>query len=279
MGPARRLLPRRISAAVLDNMRASLMPLPYTTVAPTFYLVYLHPEDFAAIEGVIPLLREQIHRALSEALAEVGSPPWWKQVLHPTREALPPIDVLPPRTVEILADPNDEVPPGQVGVHSELRLPATGEYAGAPTVRVTATTTALGARPGSIEQTANVASAAGAASAWLSIDDLEGARDHGVVDNPTLIGRGGLGCYVHVRVRTEGQVSKEHCRIRRDHASGQFFIKDLSRNGTSVDGVPLPKGAEYIGPRKREIDGCEQPLPDRARIGLADVLYLEFRRG
>jgi hypothetical protein len=278
MGPARRLLPRRISAAVLDNMRASLMPLPYTTVAPTFYLVYLHPEDFAAIEGVVPMLREQIDRALAEALAEVGAPRWWTQVLHPTREALPPIDVLPPRTIEILADPNDEVPPGEVGVHSELRLPATGEYAGTPTVRVTATTTAVGPRHGPVEQTAAVTSAT-TASAWLRIDDLEGSRDHGVVDNPTLIGRGGLGCYVHVRVRTEGQVSKEHCRIRRDDASGEFFIKDLSRNGTSVNGVLLPRGAEYIGPRKRELEGGEQPLPDGARIGLADVLSLEFRRG
>jgi pSer/pThr/pTyr-binding forkhead associated (FHA) protein len=114
--------------------------------------------------------------------------------------------------------------------------------------------------------------------AWLTIDDLEGRREHGVIDNPTLVGRGGLGCYVHVRLRTEGQVSKEHCRIRRDEQSGDFFIKDLSRNGTSVNGVRLPPGVEYSGSAKREIPGAEVPLLDGARISLADVLSLEFRR-
>jgi pSer/pThr/pTyr-binding forkhead associated (FHA) protein len=114
--------------------------------------------------------------------------------------------------------------------------------------------------------------------AFLTIDDFEGRREHPVVDNPTLVGRGGLGCYVHVRLRTEGQVSKEHFRIRRDEASGEFFIKDLSRNGTTVNGAPLPKGVEYAGPGKREIEGAEVPLPDGARIGLADVLCLDFRR-
>ena len=114
---------------------------------------------------------------------------------------------------------------------------------------------------------------------WLTIDDLQGRREHAVVDNPTLVGRGGLGCYVHVRLRTEGQVSKEHFRIRRDEQSGEFFIKDLSRNGTTVNGAPLPKGVEYDGSSKREVDGSEVPLPDGARIGLADVLCLDFRRG
>ena len=280
MGPARRLLPRKISVAVLDNMRASLMPLPYSTIAPTFYLVYLHPDDFAAIQAVVPLLREQINRALNDEIAQVGKEPWWGQVLHPGREALPPIDVAAPRTIEIVPDPNEEVPPGEVGVHSELRLPAVGEYAGAPTVRVTATTTVVAAQVDRCDHTVPIAAASVAERipAWLTIDDLEGRREHGVIDNPTLVGRGGLGCYVHVRLRTEGQVSKEHCRIRRDEQSGDFFIKDLSRNGTSVNGVRLPPGVEYSGSAKREIPGAEVPLLDGARISLADVLSLEFRR-
>jgi pSer/pThr/pTyr-binding forkhead associated (FHA) protein len=122
------------------------------------------------------------------------------------------------------------------------------------------------------------AASANDAFAWLSLEDLEGPRRHGLVDNPTLIGRGGLGCYVHVRVRTEGHVSKEHCRIRRDEQSGRFFIKDLSRNGTSVNGEPLPKGVEFSPAGKRELEGGEVALPDVARIGLADVLFLDFTR-
>jgi len=278
MGTPRRLLPRKISAAVLDNMRTSLMPLPYTTVAPTFYLVYLHPDDFAAIEGIVPLLREQIGRALEDTVARVGSPRWWTHVLDPAREALPPIEAAPRPSIEILPDPNGDVPPGEVGVHSELRLPPSTEYAGSPTVRVTATTTGVVPVAEHHDLTLPVIPAATKAVAWLTIDDFEGRREHAVVDNPTLVGRGGLGCYVHVRLRTEGQVSKEHFRIRRDEQSGEFFIKDLSRNGTTVNGAPLPRGVDYASAGKREIDGAEVPLPDGARIGLADVLCLEFRR-
>jgi hypothetical protein len=272
---ARRALPRRISAAVLANLQESLVPLVYTTVAPSFYLVYLHPEDFAAIESIIPLLRKEIARALAEATADMANPKWWSYVLRPAREPLPALDTSANADLQILPDPNGDVPPGEVAVHSELRMTGAGEFAGPPTVRVT-TTTSVHPLAGHRDIPASAPSEG--ALAWLRIDDLEGTRRHGVVDNPTLLGRGGLGCYVHVRLRTEGQVSKEHCRIRRDEASGEFFIKDLSRNGTTVNGSPLPRGVDVSDSGKRELEGGEVPLPDGARIGLADVLFVDFMR-
>jgi hypothetical protein len=274
MMTGRRMLPRKISSAVLANLQESLVPLVYTTIAPSFYLVYLHPDDFSALEGIVPVLRQEISRALAEATESIAHPPWWAGVLRPVRESLPPIDSTVPAAIEILPDPDGEVPPGEVAVHSELRV-APRDFAGPPTVRVTATTTVCATAE---HRDVSVAAATDGVSAWLRLEDLEGARRHGIVDNPTLIGRGGLGCYVHVRVRTDGQVSKEHCRIRRDESTGAFFIKDLSRNGTSVNGEPVPKGVEFLAAGKRELDGGEVPLPDGARIGLADVLFLDFMR-
>jgi hypothetical protein len=272
----RRTLPRKISAAVLANLQESLVPLVYTTIAPGFYLVYLHKDDYAAIEGIVPILRQEIGRALAETTARIARPPWWNGVLRPVRETLPPVDTAAAASIEILPDPDDVVPQGEVAVHSELRLAAAGEFAGPPTVRVTATTTVV--RGGVERREIPVPASTDSAMAWLTIEDMEGPRREALVDNPTLIGRGGLGCYVHVRLRTDGQVSKEHCRIRRDEQSGAFFIKDLSRNGTTVNGKPLPKGVEFLPAGKRELDGGEVPLPDTARIGLADVLFLEFTR-
>jgi pSer/pThr/pTyr-binding forkhead associated (FHA) protein len=164
-----------------------------------------------------------------------------------------------------------------VAVHSELRVAAPGDFAGSPTVRVTATTTVV---RGAVErhEVPLLATSSTGATAWLTLEDMEGPRRQPLVDNPTLIGRGGLGCYVHVRLRTDGQVSKEHCRIRHDEPSGTFFIKDLSRNGTTVNGARVPPGVEFLPTGKRELDGGEVPLPDGARIGLADVLFLEFAR-
>jgi hypothetical protein len=273
----RRTLPRKISAAVLANLHESLVPLVYTTIAPGFYLVYLHRDDYAAIESIVPLLRQQVGRALAEATARIARPTWWDGVLRPAREPLPPVDTAVGASIEILPDPDGVVPPGEVAVHSELRVAAAGDFAGSPTVRVTATTTIVRGAVDRQEVLLPQTSSTGA-TAWLMLDDLEGPRRQPLVDNPTLIGRGGLGCYVHVRLRTDGQVSKEHCRIRHDEQTGAFFIKDLSRNGTTVNGERVPPGVEFLPTGKRELDGGEVPLPDAARIGLADVVFLDFTR-
>jgi len=42
--------------AVLENMRTNLEPLKYSTLAPSRYVVYLHPDEFARIEPIVPIL-------------------------------------------------------------------------------------------------------------------------------------------------------------------------------------------------------------------------------
>ena len=71
-------------------------------------------------------------------------------------------------------------------------------------------------------------------------------------------------------------VSREHLRIRRDPGTGRFFLIDLSSLGTTVNGRPVPRGYDEVEGTKRE-NGTEAPLPDGARIGLADAVYLDFR--
>lgn len=251
----RQQLPRAIARAVLANMRASIVPMLYSTIAPSAYVVYLHPDDYVLIEDVVPLIETQIRRSIEHAIEQLNNRRGWRRIPRLVRKRMPPIDVTAAHTIDIVPDPNNQLQRGQVAVQSDVRRPAT-EYAGPPTLRVTAATPALAA---------TIACAPAAAAAILTIEDLEGRRDHAIVHNPTLVGRGGDGCEVHVRLRTAGQVSKRHCQLRRDESSGRFFIADLSRNGTFVDGQRLPPGVDV-------------PLPDRARIGLADALDLEFRR-
>jgi hypothetical protein len=249
----RQQLPRAIARAVLANMRESIVPVLYSTIAPSAYVVYLHPDDFSLIEDVVPLIEEQINRAVDEAIAAQNRRRPWRRIVGLVRKPMPPIGVTARPTIDIVPDPNEQLQRGQVAVHSDVRLPA-ADYAGPPTLRVTA------AAP-----VAAVTVAYARAPAVLTIEDLEGRREHAVVDNPTLVGRGGDGCSVHVRLRTDGQVSKQHFRLARDESSGTFFIRDLSRNGTFVGGERLPHGVDV-------------PLPDSARIGLADALQLEFKR-
>jgi len=267
----RRTLPRSIARAVLANLHESLVPMIYSTAAPGSYVIYLHRDDFAEIEGIVPALSGQINRALDEALARLEQPRWWDRVLHPARDRMPPIEAAPHRSIDIMPDPNNELERGEVGVHSELRLPA-GDDSAAPAVRVTMTTA------GAADRDVPTSVGRPPAAAVLTVEDMGGRYTHALLDNPTVVGRGGPGSYVHVRLRADDAVSKEHCRIRRDDASGEFFIKDLSRNGTSVNGARLPAGVDYEDGEKRELNGCEVRLQDGASIGLAEAVSIEFRR-
>src|SRR5262245_63396193 len=60
---------RDVIDAVLENMRRNLEPLKYSILAPSRYVVYLHPAEFARLEGIIVILQEQTIRALSEEVA------------------------------------------------------------------------------------------------------------------------------------------------------------------------------------------------------------------
>jgi pSer/pThr/pTyr-binding forkhead associated (FHA) protein len=87
------------------------------------------------------------------------------------------------------------------------------------------------------------------------------------------VGRGGSSAWVDVQVITASKVSREHFRLRRD-ASGRFFIQDVSLWGTTVNGEALPPPVKTVdgvaGP------GPERELPGTARIGMADVLVVQF---
>jgi pSer/pThr/pTyr-binding forkhead associated (FHA) protein len=79
-----------------------------------------------------------------------------------------------------------------------------------------------------------------------------------------------------VKLSTLPDVSREHVRLRRDPASGNFFIKDLSRLGTTVNGEKIPSSVEYVEGERRD-KNLEVALPPKARIGLADVCFLDFQ--
>src|SRR5207248_4103823 len=57
---------RDIIDAVVDNMHHNLERLKYSTLAPSRYTVYLHPGEYTRLEGIVPILREQTARALTE---------------------------------------------------------------------------------------------------------------------------------------------------------------------------------------------------------------------
>ncbi len=91
-----------------------------------------------------------------------------------------------------------------------------------------------------------------------------------------VVGRGGRDYWTDLKLDTLPDVSREHFRLRRDPASGRFFLKDLSRLGTTINGERAPSSIEFVDGEKRDRN-VEAPVPEQARIGLAGVIFLEFR--
>jgi pSer/pThr/pTyr-binding forkhead associated (FHA) protein len=114
------------------------------------------------------------------------------------------------------------------------------------------------------------------APAQLLYEDQSGRHAFDVVKDSVTIGRGGTTYPVDVRIVSSADVSREHARIRRDPASGRFFLIDLSSLGTSLNGRPVPRGYDDVDGSKRE-NGTETPLPDGGRIGLAEMVFIDFR--
>jgi hypothetical protein len=275
--PARRSA-RDIVDAVLDNMRQNLEPLKYSTLAPSRFLVYLHPAEYRRLEGVLRRLRLETIRALTAELEAMNKR---SRALHRVRALFgrPHVDIegaAAEWSIEFLPDPDGELAEGDILVDSELLLPPQPELgAGERTRRIT--TGRVGQATTRREETVKSAPAAPVlVFARLSYSDDEGAHAFEVVKDSVVIGRGGIAYRVDVRIKSAVDVSREHARIRRDPATGRFFIIDLSTLGTTVDGRPVPRGYDDDGGNKKE-NGVELPLPASARIGLADMIYLDFR--
>ena len=90
---------RKIWKAVRDELMLNLYPLPFSTIAPTVYHVYLHPDDFDAIDGVAARVVGQIQQALTAEVEKVneGLRRSTRRVLSRLldREELPPIEEQP----------------------------------------------------------------------------------------------------------------------------------------------------------------------------------------
>jgi FHA domain len=269
---------RDLIEAILQNMRENLEPLKFSTLAPSRYLVYLHHKEFARLEGIIPLLQDEAIRALTEALDKLNQRPTLLRYRERiTGARTPPVQNAGTAwQIEFVADPDESLNEGDILIESELLLPAQPELGVGERTRRIATVHSGSHHPTRERPPhASPESSPGHIFARLVYDDDTGHHSHDVVNDSVTVGRGGTAYPVDVRIATSPDVSREHARIRRHPETGQFFLIDLSSLGTTLNGRHVPRGYEEADGTKRE-NGVDTPLPDRARIGLADTVYLEF---
>jgi hypothetical protein len=271
--------PRRPAVELIDavvaNMRQNLEQLKYSTLAPSRFVVYLHPAEYQRLEGILPIIRQQTIRALKEALEQLNRRPLWRRYTPDLLSAEPaPVENAADWYVEFVCDADSELEEGGLVIDSELLLPADPELGiGQRTRRVTTSTTPEGTT--TKERTETRPTESFRVLARLVYADDTGSHAHDMTKESITIGRGGIAYPVDVRIVSSADVSREHAKIRRDPATGQFFLVDLSSLGTTVNGRHVPRGYDEVAGERHE-NGKETLLPDRARLGLAEVVYLDF---
>jgi hypothetical protein len=293
--------------AIGENMHSSLEPLVTKVIAPSRYQVYLHAEDYDRLRTLFGELESEARRFLDGELAKLnrGTLPVLQRLVPTLRkkEAEAPAAERAPRyvsaesswTVRFQEDPDGRLQPGDIQVVSEFaQPPAQGYGAGSLTRRISTTRRQGGASTQAvetIERTAGTTEARtvptppappapttppAAALARIEFRDDRGPQTFWVTRDEVVIGREAADVWVDLRLETSLDVSREHARIQRT-AAGTFRIKDLSKLGTTVNGAPVPSSLEAAGSGVRDLDRWVD-LPDRARIGLAGVLFLDFER-
>lgn len=268
---------RDIILAIADNMRESLEPLVTETIAPSLYQVYLHADDFDHLRTLFAKIEAEARKLLDGELERMnkGAVPPLQRLLRRKEPAAPAMHYLSAEGrwyIRFQEDPNGTLNPGDIEVVSEFaQVPAAGYGAGSKTRRIS-TTRRLGQNTLSRRELTDVQPAL----ARLNYEDNRGAQTYLMTKDEIVLGREAPDVWVDLRLDTLPDVSREHARVQRT-PEGRFRIKDLSKLGTTVDGTPIPRSLDTVDGQVRDLDVWFD-LPDKARIGLAGVVHLQFER-
>ncbi len=265
-----------IISEMIRNADAGCFKVRYTVLVPCIFNVYLHPRDHELIQPIVDLIREEAVRALQEHLSRLNKPgaafPLAKR-FGLTGERRPEYKILENQwSIQFHADQEERLRPAEIEIYSELGSTRPKDFgAGAMTTLITRNNprdaATVAARRDFTDQRV---------LARLRFRDSGKDNTFAMTADEIVVGRGGKAVWVDLKLDGPADISREHCRIRRDPKSGTFFIKDLSQFGTTVNGASIPNSVER-GEGGDKVDrNREVPLPSSAKITLADVCTLEF---
>jgi hypothetical protein len=267
-----------IISELIRNADAGWFKVRYTILVPCIFNVYLHPRDYELIQPIAELLREEAVRALREHLSDLNKPrtprPFGKR-FGSAGEPRPEYKILEKQwVIQFHGDQEERLRPGEIEIYSELGSARPKDFgAGAMTTFITRHP--AGGPVAGNSDGADQASAR-AVLARMRYRDAGMDKTFVMTSEEIVIGRGGKAVWVDLKLEGPADVSREHCRIRRDAETGTFFIRDLSQFGTTVNGTPIPNSVDRVEGGEKVDRNREALLPSPARITLADVCTLEF---
>jgi hypothetical protein len=265
---------------ILATFHANILEGFDSSFVPNVFTVYLQPEDMQRLRNVESRIREQAIRALNRELAALNksAPKLLGIPLTPNKTV--PHEVLGEWKIEFRTNEDDDGMPGRILVLADVRDDSgkASEKAlleGSETVRVAQppvdddglTSRTPGWRP---------PTTSGEVYATIHYRDDAGDQTFSMTKNLIKAGRGGRFYLVDLKLMAKKDVSQEHIQIRREPETGKFFIKDMSRFGTWVNGKKIQPGVERSGAEIKDLN-IEEELPESSVINLADVISLEFK--
>ncbi|HEX3681359.1 MAG TPA: FhaA domain-containing protein [Bryobacteraceae bacterium] len=276
-----RVTPEEIVNFILEEMEAGLCPTYYSNLVPSVYDVYLYSDDLERLRPLEQRMREEAVNALSEKLSALNkaAQPKLKIPLGAPKKRKKRYETLGEWSVEFHENADEDARENPLVIHSTFPAASDSEdRAGTLTERITKRRTDGQTVTTSTQRTGDVdtSRATGIVYANLAYEDDSGAHTFQMTKDLVKIGRGSPDHWVDLKLKAKKDVSREHLQVRRDPSTGKLFLKDLSTLGTTVDGKRVP-------PSIQQVDGAdvdaniEVPLPGKARIGLAGVLFIDFK--
>jgi hypothetical protein len=270
-----------IISELIRNADAGRFKVRYTILMPCIFNVYLHPRDYELIQPIADLIREEAVRALKEHLSGLNKPrtarPFGKR-FGSAGEPRPEYKILEKQwVVQFHGDQEERLRPGEIEIYSELGSARPKDFgAGAMTTFITRHTAGDSVTVAGNSEGAQPQVPARPVLARVRYRDSGIDKTFAMTSEEIVIGRGGKAVWVDLKLEGPADISREHCRIRRDPKSGNFFIRDLSQFGTTVNGTPIPNSVEQVEGGEKIDRNREVLLPSRAKITLADACTLEF---
>jgi hypothetical protein len=244
--PLTRISGQTIVDELIRNMELGRLEMAYSVLLPCVFSVYLHPEDYQRLASVQDFIKEDARRALAARISA------WNNAnsLFRRGSAHKPHRIAQNDWwIELFSDSEGSVPQGDVEIHSELSdVPQPG-YGGAKTTlidrepSVTARRTKCSPR----SATATIPDRRSSSSRRTKSASAAAARISGSICRSTRA----MKCPASTCV----------CSATRPAESSQFRTKAATALGSMA---------------RRLTQGVEETLPERAEIGVAEVLKLSF---
>jgi hypothetical protein len=262
---------RIVIEQLIRNMELGQFEMGYSILVPCIFSLYLHPDDYTRLTGVLDLIREDAKKALAGRMEQLNAKPLGIGALRGAKNRKPYKIACKDFTFEFFPDSEGVVPLGDVEIHSELNETPQPGYHGTKTTlldrepSVGAITERAGGGRADTRQLYERAEepADDRVYAEIRYEDDSGSQLYLMTQDEISVGRGGDGAQVSLALYTNDEVSREHLRVRRDAAQKRFVIVDKSMNGTWLNG-------------KRLARGVEETLPPKAQISVAEVITLQF---